>query len=60
MSRDPRLYFEEILGACDRVLEYAKDKSRTKALETRINRDAILWNLMTIGRSGQKRFGGNP
>lgn len=51
MSRDVQLYFEEIVTACDRILEYTHGKSQGEVLETRINRDAVLWNLMTIGEA---------
>lgn len=51
MSRDVSLYFEEIVAACDRIFEYTRGKTRVEVLETRLTRDAVLWNLMTIGEA---------
>jgi len=49
--RDYRLYLEEIVEACDRVLAYIQGKDRATFFSDRVTRDAVLWNLLTIGEA---------
>ncbi len=54
MSRDPRLYLEDILESCRKVSRYVKGLDRSGAMSDELIVDAILRNLMVIGEAAKK------
>ena len=51
MSRDPRLWLEDILRGCDRILRYVGDRGREEALGDELILDGILMNFHVIGEA---------
>ena len=51
MSRDPRLWLQDILRACDRIIRYAGDRTREEALGDDLILDGILMNFHVIGEA---------
>ena len=51
MSRDPRLWLEDILRGCDRILRYVGDHTREEALGDDLVLDGILLNFHVIGEA---------
>ena len=51
MSRDPRLWLEDILRGCDRILRYVGDRTREEALGVDLILDGILMNFHVIGEA---------
>ena len=54
MSRDPRLYLEDIRDACERIAEHRADRDRQAVLGDPKTRDAILWNLLILGEAAKQ------
>ncbi|AHJ28003.1 DUF86 domain-containing protein [Nodularia spumigena] len=51
MSRNLRLYFEDILNSCDKVLRYTEGISYDQFFEDELRFDAVLRNLQIIGEA---------
>ncbi len=51
MSRDPRLWLQDILRGCDRILRYVGDRTREEALGDDLILDGILLNFHVIGEA---------
>ena len=51
MSRDLRLYCEDILVSCEKVLRYTEEVSFEAFIEDEIRFDAVLRNLQIIGEA---------
>jgi len=54
VSRDPRLYLEDMRDACARIAEHRGYGDREAALGNRKTRDAILWNLLVLGEAAKQ------
>ena len=51
MSRDPRLFLEDILRACTNILQYVESTSRDEFMAGGMAFDAIVRNLEVIGEA---------
>lgn len=51
MSRDNRLFLDDILKSCDRILRYTKDMSFADFITNDKTYDAVLRNLEVIGEA---------
>jgi len=54
MSRDVRLYLEDMLEACRRVLEYTTGMDFPTYTADRRTRDAVVRNLEILGEAAKK------
>ncbi len=54
MSRDTRLYLEDMLDACRRVLEYTAGRTYDQYLADRRTRDAVMRNLEIMGEAAKQ------
>jgi uncharacterized protein with HEPN domain len=50
-ERDPRLYVEDMIGFCERVLAYTGDLDLAALVADRMRYDAILRNLELVGEA---------
>ena len=50
-ERDPRLYVEDMIEFCDRVLAYTRDVNVTELVADRMRYDATLRNLELLGEA---------
>ena len=51
VSRDPRLWLQDILRGCDRIFRYVGDRTREDALGNDLILDGILMNFHVIGEA---------
>lgn len=51
MSRSLRLYFEDILSSCDKILRYTKGMDYDQFINDELRFDAVLRNLQIIGEA---------
>ncbi len=51
MSRDPRLYLEDIYQACEKILRYTEGIDFSRFLEDTRTLDAVMRNLEIIGEA---------
>jgi uncharacterized protein with HEPN domain len=51
MSRNLRLYFEDILTSCDKILRYTKGKNYHDFIADEVTFDALIRNLEIIGEA---------
>ncbi|WP_107668527.1 DUF86 domain-containing protein [Cyanothece sp. BG0011] len=51
MSRDLRLYFDDILVSCDKILRYSQGLDYKTFIEDELRVDATLRNLQIIGEA---------
>jgi uncharacterized protein with HEPN domain len=51
MSRSLRLYFEDILNSCNKVLRYTEGITYDQFFEDELRFDAVLRNLQIIGEA---------
>lgn len=51
MSRDPSLYLEDILEACEKIQAYTEGKTRASFEEDSRTVEAVAWNLAIIGEA---------
>ncbi|OIO59993.1 MAG: hypothetical protein COX57_09850 [Alphaproteobacteria bacterium CG_4_10_14_0_2_um_filter_63_37] len=51
MSREWRLFFDDLLQACEKVMDYAEGLDRKGFEESGINFDATLWNVQLYGEA---------
>ncbi len=54
MSRDARLYLEDMLDACVRITSHREGGDRSAVLGNQKTRDAVLWNLLVLGEAAKK------
>lgn len=54
MSRDARLYLEDMLEACRRVISYTHDRTCEQFLADERTRDAVARNLEILGEAAKK------
>lgn len=54
MSRDSRLYLEDMLDACVRITAHRGGGDRDAVLGSPKTRDAMLWNLLVLGEAAKK------
>lgn len=59
MSRDPLLYLEDILEACEKIQQYMEGVTRKALTEDSMRFDAVVRNLELIGE-GQPANCRNP
>jgi uncharacterized protein with HEPN domain len=53
VPRDPLVYLDDIITACDRVLEYTRNLDRDAFLRDQLVVDAVLRNLEVIGEAAK-------
>jgi uncharacterized protein with HEPN domain len=53
MSRDYRLYLDDILEAIDRIREYVQDMDEEAFVSDRKTQDAVVRNLEGIGEASR-------
>lgn len=53
MSRDWRLYWDDIIAACEKVLRYTHGMDRDALLADEKTHDAVLRNLEVIGEAAK-------
>jgi len=53
MSRDPRLYLEDILQSCSKVLQYIAGLNQNQFFQDPKTYDAVLRNLEIIGEAAK-------
>lgn len=51
MSRDPRLFLEDIATACRKIVRYTRGRERDQVFAEEMRFDAILYNLHVIGEA---------
>lgn len=51
MSRDLRLYLEDMRDACRRIVAHAQGPAERDLLADSKTRDALLWNLLVLGEA---------
>jgi len=51
MSRDVRLFLEDMQTACEKVIRYVKDLEQTQFLKDEKTYDAVVRNLTIIGEA---------
>jgi len=54
VSRDSRLYLEDMRDACERIAEHRAGGDRWAVLGDPKTRDAILWNLLILGEAAKQ------
>ena len=54
MSRNPRLYLEDMFDACVRIAEHRGGGDRDAVLGDLKTRDAALWNLLVLGEAAKQ------
>lgn len=54
MSRNPRLYLEDIVMACSRIHEYTAGMGFDEFSRDRMKQDAVVRNLEVIGEAAKK------
>lgn len=54
MSRDSRLYLEDMHDACERISKHRAGGDRQAVLGDPKTRDAILWNLLILGEAAKQ------
>lgn len=54
MSREPRLYLEDMRDACARIAEHRAGGNRHAVLGDPKTRDAVLWNLLVLGEAAKQ------
>lgn len=54
MSRDPRLYLEDIQAGCEKVLRYSAGLTFEQFTQDDMRYDAVLRNLEIIGEAAKK------
>ena len=55
MSRDVRLYLDDILANCNKAIRYASGMSSEDFEKNEQAYDAVLWNLYVIGEAANAR-----
>ena len=54
MSRDSRLYLDDIFESCNKVSRYIEGLDQSEVMQNELIVDAILRNLMVIGEAAKK------
>jgi uncharacterized protein with HEPN domain len=53
MSREWRLYFEDMRAVCEKVLCYTEGLAREQFEASSLNFDATLWNVQLLGEAAK-------
>ncbi len=53
MSREWRLYFDDLLAACEKVLGYTTGMSQEVFEQNQMTYDATLWNVQLFGEAAK-------
>lgn len=53
MSRDPKLYLDDMRAACRRVIEHSAGMTRAAFFGDAKAVDAVLWNLLVLGEAAK-------
>ena len=53
MSRDHRLFLDDILQSCEKILRYTKEQTLQQFLSNEMAYDAVLRNLEIIGEAAK-------
>jgi uncharacterized protein with HEPN domain len=53
MSREWRLYFDDLLAACEKVLSYTDGMSQEVFEKSQLTYDATLWNVQLFGEAAK-------
>ena len=53
MLREWKLYFDDLLGACEKVMSYSHGLSREQFEASGLNYDATLWNVQLYGEAAK-------
>jgi len=53
MSRDYRIYLEDILEACEKISHYVKDITYEEFMQDQMRFDAVVRNLEIIGEAAR-------
>ncbi len=53
MSREWKLYFDDLFGFCEKVMSYTHGLTREKFEASRLNYDATLWNVQLYGEAAK-------
>ncbi len=54
MSRDPRLYLEDIVRACEKIERYTAGLNMDGFIQDERTHDAVLRNLEVIGEAAKR------
>jgi len=54
VSRDPRMYLEDILHSCERIIEYVEGMNLDQFVGDSRTYDAVVRNLEVIGEASKK------
>ena len=54
MSRDAGMYLDDILGSCEKILEYVRGLTREEFVRDTRTYDAVVRNLEIIGEAAKK------
>lgn len=53
MSREWKLYFDDLLGFCEKVMSYTHGFAREQFEVSGLNYDATLWNVQLYGEAAK-------
>jgi len=53
MLREWKLYFDDLLGSCEKVMSYSHGLSREQFEANGLNYDATLWNVQLYGEAAR-------
>jgi uncharacterized protein with HEPN domain len=53
MSREWRLYFDDLRSASEKVISYSTGMSREEFIQSRLTYDATLWNVQLLGEAAK-------
>ncbi|VVC85496.1 DUF86 domain-containing protein [Sideroxydans sp. CL21] len=53
MSREWKLYFDDLLGFCEKVISYTHGLTREEFETSGLNYDATLWNVQLFGEAAK-------
>jgi uncharacterized protein with HEPN domain len=53
MWREWKLYFDDLVGFCDKILSYTDGLTRPEFEVSGLNYDATLWNVQLIGEAAK-------
>jgi uncharacterized protein with HEPN domain len=53
MSREWKLYFDDLLGFCEKVMSYTHGLTREEFEASGLNYDATLWNVQLFGEAAK-------
>ena len=53
MSREWKLFFDDLRGSCEKVISYTAGLSQEQFEQSRLNYDATLWNVQLLGEAAK-------